>query len=529
MKRLCSSAAGFAAVLLPFWIAILPAHVSAKGVAEHVVVVVWDGMRPDFITSQYCPMLYSLAQDGVFFRNHHPVYVSSTEVNGTAIATGAHPDRSGVMANTDYRPEIGWLSPGGTESVDVIRRVDLLTGGHFIAVPTVAEILHDKGIATIIAGSKPIALLHDRSQNRPTGNAASNSVVLYKGQTMPRSVQAGLVKLNEDKHFPTNSVHPATAANAWTTKSLTHGLWRKGVPKYTLLWLSDPDASQHETGPGSDTSISAIEDCDRNLFEVYKALDEKKVADKTDIIVVSDHGFSTIRKNANVADILKKHRFRASRKFEDAETGDVMVVGLGGSVALYVINHDEETIQKLVRFLQGTDFAGVIFSRTEIEGTFPLDQVHLNTTNPVPDVVVSMRWTADLNDFGTPGMVIGENGTKGKGTHASLSPYDMHNTLVASGPDFRRGMVNELPTGNIDVAPTILWILGISPPVKMDGRVLHEALADSHPPTAKPVTKTIEARRDLGPHVWKQYLKYTTFGGSVYYDEGNGAPILRDR
>lgn len=473
-------------------------------------------------------MLYSLAQDGVFFRNHHPAYVSSTEVNGTAIATGMHPAHSGVMANSDYRPEIGYLSPGGTESVDVIRRVDLLTGGKFIEVPTVAEILHSHGIPTVIAGSKPIALLHDRFQNR-TSAAASNSPVLYKGQTMPRSLQAGLIKLNKDTPFSTNSVHPATAANAWTTKSLVEGLWRKSVPKYTLLWLSDPDASQHETGVGSDTSLAAIEDCDRNLYEVWKALDDRKLADKTDIFVVSDHGFSTIKRNADVSAILKKHRFKAGRKFEDTEAGDVMVVGLGGSIALYVINHDEKTIQRLVEFLQGTDFAGVIFSRTPIEGTFPLEQVKINTTNPAPDVIVSMRWMPDPNDWGAPGMIIGENGTKGKGTHASLSPFDMHNTLVASGPDFRRGMVNDLPTGNIDVAPTILWILGIEPPVKMDGRVLHEALAQSYAPESKPETKTIEARRDIGVHEWRQYLKFTTFENSIYFDEGNGAPVLKSR
>src|SRR5258708_28293270 len=101
--------------------ALLPTAI-AKGEAEHVVVIVWDGMRPDFITPQYTPTLYKMAQDGVFFRNHHPTYVSSTEVNGTAIATGMHPDHSGIMANSDYRPEIGWLGPGGTENVDVIRR-----------------------------------------------------------------------------------------------------------------------------------------------------------------------------------------------------------------------------------------------------------------------------------------------------------------------------------------------------------------------------------------------------------------------
>jgi arylsulfatase A-like enzyme len=260
-----------------------------------------------------------------------------------------------------------------------------------------------------------------------------------------------------------------------------------------------------------------------------KGLDDKKVLNKTDIMVVSDHGFSTIKRNMDVSELLKKHRYKAGRKLEDTEAGDVMVVGLGGSVALYVIDHHEGTLRKIVDLLQGSDFAGVIFSRVPLEGTFPLDQVRINTTNPAPDLVVSMRWTAELNDFGAPGMIIGENGTKGKGTHASLSPFDMHNTLVAAGPDFRRNMIDDLPSGNIDVAPTILHILGIKPPIKMDGRILHEALVDDQAPKSKPVTKTIEARRDLGVLEWSQYLKYTTFENSIYFDEGNGVSVLKAR
>src|SRR3954462_9131468 len=72
--------------------------------AEHVVLVVWDGMRPDFVSAQYTPTLYDLAQRGTFFANHHAVYVSSTEVNGTAMATGDYPNKSGILANSENRP-----------------------------------------------------------------------------------------------------------------------------------------------------------------------------------------------------------------------------------------------------------------------------------------------------------------------------------------------------------------------------------------------------------------------------------------
>src|SRR5256714_12957359 len=279
-----------------------PLASSVKGQAEHIVVVVWDGMRPDFITPQYTPTLYQLAVHGVFFKNHHPVYISTTEVNGTALATGVYPNRSGIMANSNYRPAIGWLGPNATEGIEAIRRGDFLSDGNYILVPTVAEMLHKAGYETVIAGTKAVALLHDRSSIRPS-EAASNSVVLYKGHTIPRVAVEALNHLNDDKEFPTNSVHPNTAADAWTTKSLTQGLWKKGVPKYTLLWLSEPDASQHETGPGSDTSLAALESSDKNLARVFKALEEKKLEDKTDVFVVSDHGFSTIQRGPDVTDL----------------------------------------------------------------------------------------------------------------------------------------------------------------------------------------------------------------------------------
>ena len=72
------------------------------------------GMRPDFISEQNTPTLANLARHGVTFANHHSVYLSATEVNGTALATGAYPSQSGIMANKEYRPRIDMLKPIGT-------------------------------------------------------------------------------------------------------------------------------------------------------------------------------------------------------------------------------------------------------------------------------------------------------------------------------------------------------------------------------------------------------------------------------
>ena len=59
--------------------------------AEHVILVVWDGMRPDFITPENTPHLHALAQRGTFFAHNHSFWPTTTEVNGTVLATGVFP------------------------------------------------------------------------------------------------------------------------------------------------------------------------------------------------------------------------------------------------------------------------------------------------------------------------------------------------------------------------------------------------------------------------------------------------------
>jgi arylsulfatase A-like enzyme len=511
-----------------FWVVVLACLAGGtapalppRGEAEHVVLMIWDGLRPDFITPQYAPTLAALASEGVFFKNHHAAYISSTEVNGTALATGTYPQTSGIYANSDYRPALSWMGTIATEGLDPIRRADFLTGGNYLPVPTTAEIIQKAGFPTVVAGSKPVVILHDRSGKRLQG-AAKDSVLLYRGQTLPKTV----LETIEEKNFPSNAV-PNSPMDNWTAKALTSTLWKKGVPKYTVLWLSDPDASQHSKGVGSDEALAAIANCDKILEGVIKALTEKKVLKKTDIFVASDHGFSTVRRGPDVMEILKKAKFKATRTFQDPEPGEVLVAGHGGSVSLYVWDHDEEVVQKLVAVLQSSDFAGVIFTRQKMPGTFPMEQARIATTNVAPDIVFSMRWSDERNEHGAPGLLTADTGSRGSGTHGSLSRYDMHNSLVASGPDFKKGLVNELPSGSIDLAPTTLWILGVAQPGRMDGRILEEALAQGGPPPGQPQTSTLEASRDLGWLHWRQHLKYTIFNQRLYLDEGNASMELK--
>src|SRR4051812_29040429 len=92
-----------------------PAKPQAAGKARHVLIVVMDGLRRDAVVPEDMPTLSALAKSGPFFAAHHPVYISTTEVNGTALATGMSPGRSGVMANKEYRPDVDLLRPLDTQ------------------------------------------------------------------------------------------------------------------------------------------------------------------------------------------------------------------------------------------------------------------------------------------------------------------------------------------------------------------------------------------------------------------------------
>ena len=508
--------------------------------SRHVVIVVWDGMRPDFVSEQNTPALWRLAREGVTFRHHHAVYPSATMVNGTAMVTGVYPGRNGITANHVYRPDIDPHHAVDVELSPVVNKGDDLSGGKYISVPTVAELVQRAGGGTVIAAAKTVGLLLDRKAGTNSGDGtgsendsgtrrAKRSLTLFAGKSLPADILSSI----SEKLGPFPSAH--LQQDIWTTKALTDVLWKDGLPALSVLWLGEPDLTQHESAPGAPAALAAIKSADENLAAVLAALDQGNARGTTDVFVVSDHGFSTIERSIDLRKILNDAGFTAKTEFTDEpKPGDIMLAGNGGCVLFYVTGHDEKIIRRLVEFLQQSDFAGVIFTKHPMEGTFSLDQAKI-ANDRSPDVVMSFRWKDQKNQFGVSGMIDADwQRAAGQGTHATLSPFDMHNTLIAAGPDFKHGEVDDLPSGNVDLASTILQIVGIKTSEKMDGRILSEAMtgrADALRRLPKPFgiarrpyqTQTIETKKDFPRGTWKQSLRISRVRSTLYLDEGNGA------
>src|SRR5436309_9716777 len=312
---------------------------------RHVVVVVWDGMRPDFLGQENTPALWKLANEGVVFRNHHAVYPSATNVNGTALVTGVYPGHSGLIANHDYRPEIDSKHSIDVEIPKAVEKGDELSGGKYISFPTIAEIVQRAGGRTAIATAKTVGLLVDRHVDP---DSAKNCVTLFAGESRPRDALSQIV----EALGPFPAFGQFARGDKWTTKAITEILWKDSVPTFSLLWLGEPDLTQHGSAPGAQPALAAIKSSDENLAAVLSTLDRRGVRETTDLFVVSDHGFSTIRRFIDLRKILNDAGFTTKTEFTDEpKPGDIMLAGNGGCVLFYGTGHDEKIIPRHVGVL----------------------------------------------------------------------------------------------------------------------------------------------------------------------------------
>jgi arylsulfatase A-like enzyme len=162
----------------------------------------------------------------------------------------------------------------------------------------------------------------------------------------------------------------------------------------------------------------------------------------------------------------------------------IVIAPNGGSEYFYVPSHSASTIRALVLALQERVAFGAIFVRSvygAVPGTLPLSAIHAEgeqSSPPTPDLIVSFAWD-DAAIAGESASVPGSeyaSAQRYRGIHGSFSPRDVHNTLLASGPHFKAGFTDLLPTGNVDVAPTVAALFNLQLD-GADGRVLHESFS----------------------------------------------------
>jgi arylsulfatase A-like enzyme len=85
----------------------------------------------------------------------------------------------------------------------------------------------------------------------------------------------------------------------------------------------------------------------------------------------------------------------------------------------------------------------------------------------------------------------------------------------------QQGKVNTLPSGTIDLLPTLLHVLDYPCPSSVEGRVLYEALAQTLAvPESAPETRTYSTETLTSAGLYRQHLTTTRVGTTVYLERG---------
>jgi arylsulfatase A-like enzyme len=167
--------------------------------------------------------------------------------------------------------------------------------------------------------------------------------------------------------------------------------------------------------------------------------------------------------------------------------GAIVVAANAGSDYLFVPDGKTETVKAAVASLQSRLQFGAIFvsdKHGQIPGTLPMSLIKTENTGTgrAPDIIVSFSYDDDSAVAGRSGIVYASSINR-RGDHGSFSQTDTHISLMASGPAFKSGFRDTLPSANVDIAPTVARILQLRMP-DVQGRVLEEALRDG-PPTSE--------------------------------------------
>ncbi len=459
--------------------------------ARRAIVMVWDGMRPDFIRPELTPNLWRLAGEGVRFSDSHSIFPTVTRCNSACIGSGCLPASHGIPNNTFYLPSIEPSRPlnsGDNLDLDKLRGQ---RGGRILTAPTLAEVVKAGGGKTVVAGTGSPGsslLLHPEA-------AACGDVILNPG------LFEGVSRAEIERRFgplPERRL-PRSATNAYFTRVITELVLPAMAPDLLYFWHTDPDATVHARGVGHADSLSAIRDADTNLGALLAALDRLGLGAETDIVVTSDHGFSTVSGSLDVPAALVAAGLKDSKDSVD-------VVVTGGFI--YVAPDHRDRVPEILRSLLRLEGVGALFARDGVhQGALPMSE--LGPVTPLsPDVIYSPDWDDAVDIFGVPGTVRGGEGSLAN--HGSLSRWEVRNTLVAAGPGIRSGSLSDIPASTVDIAPTLAHLLGLT--LAADGRVLSEALEDGDAPAV--TRRTVEAQRDG----FRQSLDLANVGAARYVD-----------
>jgi arylsulfatase A-like enzyme len=421
---------------------------------RRAVVVVLDGMRRDLIDEERTPTLARFARRAQSFDAHRSMFPSATRVVSASFATGCTPARHELQGNTLALMEDGRLvyhDAGHPEFLQHKRRVT----GRSLAVPTLAERVAPHGGMILFSNVSPgAAYAHDPDG---FGHVYHRAGSFAPGRTRLEGAHA--LSIGQD----------AAGESAMTARFIDEVLFQCRPP-LAIMWMGEPDATQHVRPLGSPDHLAVLRQADGNLARVIESVDRLRDAgDEVLLIACSDHGHQTVSRIIDVEAELVAAGLKASR-----ESADVVTPTSGTSTLVYVHPEHAARIETIGAFLTSRDWIDRVVPAAELASIGQESRHGLA-------FAISLKSDDEPNAFGVHGRSFESRPVAGKGTHldcgqhGGLARYEQMPFLMIDGAGFTGGTSSTSTTSPIDIAPTILAHLQL-PADGMDGRRLQNEL-----------------------------------------------------
>lgn len=476
---------------------------------------VFDGLRRDMITPDVAPNLRAFIDGGVDFPSSRSVFPPVTRVNTAAMACGATPAMTGIIANKFFDPKVFGDKLLHTGLHDHVMAAERAYGGHYVATSALGDMLaaHGLKVAVVSTGSagtthllnpRAAALGHvtlclsDWRASTPTAYAQR---ILERFGPVPPNAKPNIERMTRQIDIALDAVLPEIE------------------PDVLIVWFTDPDATYHRYGIGSPESIAAIHHADLQFGRLLAHRNDAQNRDDCRIVVCSDHGQITARERVDVKRDMHAAGFAIGPSLTAGNTfaGSTDYYG-----AISVANGDERELRRMAGWLIEQPWCGPVFTAGgddvvgAIPGTFNRALLGIEHER-TPEIYYTMIADNAPNAWGLPGTCYYDSSeiAPGGGTHGGLHPIEMNNLLALGGADLKHGYASPWPASHTDIVPTILHLLKIAAPAGVTGRVLAEALTDgSEPPEPQPRVCEVEA------HSRRQQLQLWRVGTSAYVDRG---------
>lgn len=307
---------------------------------RHVVLISLDGF-PAYLwhdPSIPLPTLRKLAASGVSAKAMSVVNPTITWPNHTTLVTGVTPRRHGVLYNA-------LVTRGGPGQPT--RKEQWADRDRLVRVPTVYDAAFAAGLTT--AESDWVAITRARSIHWSFGELPDPENPLVK-----EMVAAGVATRDEVTAAISGKRNIVWRDDMW----LRAGKFviERHHPNLMLLHFLDTDSSHHRYGPGSLAGISALALADHLVAEVLRSIEASGRADRTTVMVVTDHGFKKVNRYAYPNVVLKKAGYLKSAGARVVSC-DAYAGAQGGVAFIYITDpaRRDELLPKLKVLFSGAE------------------------------------------------------------------------------------------------------------------------------------------------------------------------------